>query len=379
MTVLQLPTAIPQHRPPSSHHPAHTAVFQTVYHRGGDNDDGKVWPPACTLPPGCYFPALIVCPALPSECLQPPYLPSHASTWSPSGTLPISTTTQTVTQIATPSGPGPASTSDPTTTMPVSSSGFPGMVVPDNRGLSTGQLAGVIVGSVSGVLLLLVFLWLFRRGAFGSGTLFGFRYGDARKPGWGEARQEMRQKGKAGYSIGVSGEYLSFPCAERDPLGDLGPNSSVFLSGARLTSPSFDGWSVIARDCPFPSEALDAFICGQRAGMERTLTQYRARRTTFLRRLDRLGPIPHRFQAPLVLSRLLPFPVISAQVSAATPTLAAALVNVVVRVRQRVPRFFHLRAHPFPHLLRLRVNILIHVRLGQLHPRIGAHLSSAPS
>ncbi|KAM5531982.1 hypothetical protein V8D89_014382 [Ganoderma adspersum] len=224
MASLQSPTLIPQHLRPSSHRST-----QTVHHRGDDGDD-KLLPPACTLPPGCYFPGLIVCPSLPSDCF-PPHLPSYTPTWSFSSTLPVSTTTETVTQIATPSASGSSASTttadDPTTTtIPVSSSGFPGVIVPDDRGLSAGGLAGVIVGSVSGVLLLLVFLWLFRRGAFGSGTLFGFRYGDARKPGWGGTGQEMRQKGKGGYSIGAS-----------EPPSSEGSTLSVpFLAGSKPPS-----------------------------------------------------------------------------------------------------------------------------------------------
>ena len=67
------------------------------------------------------------------------------------------------------------------------------------------QIAGITIGSVLGAILLGLFFWLLRRGTFGSGTLFGLRYGAARLPGWRpdgglghtgtEMRQERRRKG----------------------------------------------------------------------------------------------------------------------------------------------------------------------------------------
>ncbi|PIL30057.1 hypothetical protein GSI_07634 [Ganoderma sinense ZZ0214-1] len=228
MTSFLSPTPITQHLHPSSHRPTPTA-FQVLHPRGndddGDNDNGdhEVWPSQCNLPPGCVFPALLVC-TYPPGCFPPLPLPSHASTSTLSffsSPLPISTTTRTVTQTPIPSGSDSAASTTPgnhptAPTMPISSSGSPGEIVPDNRGLSSGGLVGVIVGSVGGLLLLLLFLWMLRRGTFGSGTLFGFRYGDARKPGWGGAAQEMRQKGKGGYRISASeppsdGSTLSVP------------------------------------------------------------------------------------------------------------------------------------------------------------------------
>ena len=46
------------------------------------------------------------------------------------------------------------------------------------------QIAGIIVGVVLGVLLLCILFFFLRKGTFGSGVLFGLRYGDARDPDW---------------------------------------------------------------------------------------------------------------------------------------------------------------------------------------------------
>ena len=191
MIDLPSPTTTPQHL----HRSSPPRPTQTPYVRDDDDDGSDIWSSICTTLPGNPHPVCF-----------PPYPPSHPPT---SGlfptTLSVSTTTETVTQTAAPSSSGGGASipsgRDPTSaTMPVSSSGFP-LIVPDNRGLSAGELAGVIVGSVGGAFLLLLFLWLLRRGAFGSGTLFGFRYGDARKAGWGRAGagSEMRQKSREGY------------------------------------------------------------------------------------------------------------------------------------------------------------------------------------
>ncbi|KAI1786266.1 hypothetical protein LXA43DRAFT_1034483 [Ganoderma leucocontextum] len=251
MTSLLSPTPIPQYSYPTSLlHPTHKAVLQTLQRRGGDDDgNGNVWPPACTLPPGCL---LGICPDLPAACRPPSPSSPYPSTWSlPSGTLPISATT---TQTATPS-PSPSGSSGTesvtvgdgltTATLPASSSGFPVVIVSDDRGLSAGELAGVIVGSVCAALLLLLFFWLLRRGTFGSGTLFGCRYGDARKPGWG-AGTGMRQRSREGYVVSVSGPFSSDGLTLSDP----------FLAGTKLPSyshaPSYSASSSLHKPPPLP-------------------------------------------------------------------------------------------------------------------------------
>ena len=90
--------------------------------------------------------------------------------------------------------------------------------------LTTVQIAGIALGSVLGALLLGVFLWLIRRGTFGSGTLFGFRYGNARRAGWrpdlgtGNAGAEMSQTGNGVASTGnLISPFGEFPFTSPPP------------------------------------------------------------------------------------------------------------------------------------------------------------------
>ncbi|RPD60488.1 hypothetical protein L226DRAFT_522256 [Lentinus tigrinus ALCF2SS1-7] len=64
--------------------------------------------------------------------------------------------------------------------------------------LTAVQIAGIALGGALAVLLLGVFLWLFRRGTFGSGALFGLRP----DLGTGNVGAEMSQAGKGAASIG---------------------------------------------------------------------------------------------------------------------------------------------------------------------------------
>ncbi|TFK77866.1 hypothetical protein K466DRAFT_607601, partial [Polyporus arcularius HHB13444] len=74
--------------------------------------------------------------------------------------------------------------------------------------LTAVHIAGIAFGGALGVLLLGVFLWLPRRGTFGSGTLLGLKYGDVRHAGWrpdlgeGNVGAEMSQTGKGMRSAG---------------------------------------------------------------------------------------------------------------------------------------------------------------------------------
>ncbi|TBU41822.1 hypothetical protein BD309DRAFT_867547 [Dichomitus squalens] len=183
---------------------------------------GQLMPP-CPFTPDCDIPGpSCINPGLPSSCSFP-FPPSGISlptaSYNSNGvttetaTATVSSMTNTfpvpsaVSMPPEPSWPMPYPPYPPqswpeapsATSSQASSSSIGDMSI--SRGLTPGGIAGIVVGSVGGVLLLTLFVWLLRRGTFGSGTLFGFRYGDARYPGWkaGVTGTEMRKRDVEGY------------------------------------------------------------------------------------------------------------------------------------------------------------------------------------
>ena len=164
----------------------------------------------------------------PQASCTPPFTPSSISIPSTSSSSPVRTASHTATSsvnnttttvylsgtMSSQSWPPPSNPPDHWPPPPWPSSSQAASSVGDmsaSRHLSPGDIAGIVVGSVGGVLLLALFLWLLRRGTFGSGTLFGFRYGDARYPGWkaGGTGAEMRQRDVEGYAVGESFTHVS--------------------------------------------------------------------------------------------------------------------------------------------------------------------------
>ncbi|RDX52162.1 hypothetical protein OH76DRAFT_195279 [Lentinus brumalis] len=196
----------------------------------GQDDSGQ--PPPCVFPPPpCQGPdcaATPFPPCIPFSSHHPPTstptfssFPTTGTQYSSSTTRGTSTTTSTSSVLSTGTSIPAA---DPQTHDPV-------------HPLTAVQIAGIALGGALGVLFLGVFLWLFRRGTFGSGTLFGLMYGDARhagrRPDLGEGNvgAEMSQTGKR---TGSAGDLRS-PFA--DPPASLPSYASSTLAASVVSLP----------------------------------------------------------------------------------------------------------------------------------------------
>ncbi|RPD60492.1 hypothetical protein L226DRAFT_387022 [Lentinus tigrinus ALCF2SS1-7] len=170
----------------------------------GDEDAG-LKTKCIVLPIGCGGPdcTLTHCAPLFSDPYSSPPTSGttkHISTTDPITTYGYPTATGTTVYTATETGGVNSSMPSVGTSVPSETSN-----TDFTNSLTSVQIAGITVGSVLGAIMLVLFFWLLRRGTFGSGTLFGFRYGAARYPGWRsdgglggtgtEMRQERRRKG----------------------------------------------------------------------------------------------------------------------------------------------------------------------------------------
>ncbi|KAI0696754.1 hypothetical protein C8T65DRAFT_30575 [Cerioporus squamosus] len=201
------------------YHPREFSKDFAILQRGHPEQDDSGQPPPCIFPPPpCQGPncdASPLPPCIPLSSHRPPTgIPTFSpipttSTGHPSG--PYSTLGDTSTTGHTSATPSASSPTAPTVTVSSTGTSIPatGPHTHDPaHPLTAVQIAGIALGGVLGVVFLGVFFWLLRRGTFGSGTLFGFRYGDARNAGWrpdlgeGNVGAEMSHTEKGTGSVG---------------------------------------------------------------------------------------------------------------------------------------------------------------------------------
>ncbi|KAI0692592.1 hypothetical protein C8T65DRAFT_745097 [Cerioporus squamosus] len=230
---------------PSSSTLVSRPVSTTHLPRGddGDGDDGAM--KCIFLPPACKNAdcTLTLCGSPFSSLHWPTGLPTTGTISSTTYSY-SSDTLQYPTATASSSVYSATSTGSVGTSVPSESSRDVG------DGFSALQIAGIVLGSVLGAVLLGVFFWLLRRGMFGSGTLCGLRYGLARYPGWrpdgglGHGGAEMRQEqGRKGGAVVTPFEPLnstssSLPSYPSSTLAGSGEAAHPFLPGSKLHSAS---------------------------------------------------------------------------------------------------------------------------------------------
>ena len=125
-------------------------------------------------------------------------------------TFLVAVSTTTVTSSPT----VPAASSDPTETSP-------------HPGLSLVEIAAISAAFLMGALSLFVFFLFLRKGTFGSGVLFGLKYGAARDPNWpGHAHNIRAAAAMRAMSGGNTGMVAKHP-------GESLPPNTVLLSTSR--------------------------------------------------------------------------------------------------------------------------------------------------